>query len=254
MASMETADLKALAMTNYGHFTSMRVERGNVRGLGMHLQRLANDCQALFGADIDIDLVRRLCAQETSGIDSAVVRVTVFDPELDMAHPGGPAKPQVLVTVRPAAGLPAPPLRAQAVTYAREVPVTKHVGLFGTIYRRRQAQLAGYDDVLFLDAEGNVSEGATWNVGFIIGGSVIWPEGNVLPGVTMRLLQNAHPHQTALVPHSDLGGVEAAFATNANVGVRVIGSIGAVTFPQEHPVLTALADAYANVRWEPLDS
>ena len=32
-------DLQSLALTNYGHFTSMRLENGTVRGLSLHLDR-----------------------------------------------------------------------------------------------------------------------------------------------------------------------------------------------------------------------
>ena len=36
-------DLSALALYNYGHFTALRVEHGRVRGLALHLRRLADD-------------------------------------------------------------------------------------------------------------------------------------------------------------------------------------------------------------------
>ena len=39
--------VKALALTNYGHFTSMLAEDGRVRGLSLHLQRLARDCRTI---------------------------------------------------------------------------------------------------------------------------------------------------------------------------------------------------------------
>ena len=35
--------IESLALTNYGHFTTMRVEDGRVRGLGMHLDRLVSE-------------------------------------------------------------------------------------------------------------------------------------------------------------------------------------------------------------------
>lgn len=53
-------ELQALALTNYGHFTSMRVEDGRVRGLALHLERLARDCRAVFGAELDTGRVREL--------------------------------------------------------------------------------------------------------------------------------------------------------------------------------------------------
>ncbi len=40
--------VKTLALTNYGHFTSMLAEDGGVRGLSLHMQRLTRDCRLLF--------------------------------------------------------------------------------------------------------------------------------------------------------------------------------------------------------------
>ena len=41
--------IRSLALTNYGHFTSMLVEDHQVRGLSLHMQRLARDCRQLYG-------------------------------------------------------------------------------------------------------------------------------------------------------------------------------------------------------------
>nr|MDT0664781.1 hypothetical protein [Micromonospora sp. DSM 115978] len=41
--------LAALALPNYGCLTTMAVDGGRVRGLGMHLDRLRRDTAALFG-------------------------------------------------------------------------------------------------------------------------------------------------------------------------------------------------------------
>ena len=40
--------IKALALINYGHFTSMRVDDQRVRGLSLHLERLMRDCRRVF--------------------------------------------------------------------------------------------------------------------------------------------------------------------------------------------------------------
>ncbi|MFD5177862.1 hypothetical protein ACFWM1_18780 [Nocardia sp. NPDC058379] len=51
-------ELLALGLVGYGHFTSMRIERGRgVRGLALHLARLARDCREVFAAELDTDLV-----------------------------------------------------------------------------------------------------------------------------------------------------------------------------------------------------
>ncbi|CAM5600180.1 hypothetical protein SGLAM104S_07946 [Streptomyces glaucescens] len=84
------------------------------------------------------------------------------------------------------------------VAYERDVPQVKHVGLFGALHARRTAQLAGYGDALFVDRDGRVSEGTTWNVGFVDrDGTVVWPRAEVLPGVTMELLKQHTEHRVA---------------------------------------------------------
>lgn len=249
--------LKTLALVNYGHFTSMRVDNQRVRGLALHMERLARDCATVFGARLDTDRVREYVRRAVNGQDGAfVVRVSVFDPALDMGHPSSPATPHILVTRRPSGSMDLPPLRAKSVPYVRDLPAVKHVGLFGALHARRAAQLAGFDDALFVGPDGLVSEGVTWNVGFVdAAGAVVWPEGDVLPGVTAALLQrhHGHPHTetlrhtTAPVALAAVRGMAAAFATNTSIGVRAVSAIDDVTFPTEHPVLVSMRDAYLSL-------
>jgi len=79
-------DLAALALYNYGHFTSMRVEDMKVRGLSLHMRRLMDDSIALYGTQINPDRVRHLVRGAlVDGPGTAAVRVTVFAPDLDLA-------------------------------------------------------------------------------------------------------------------------------------------------------------------------
>ena len=244
-------ELGGLALYNYGHFTSMKVEDLRVRGLSFHLERLVRDCRTLFAADLDPESVRNLVRRAAESVASPViVRVTVFDPDLNFGCPGGQAEPHVLVSVRPAATVALPPLRLQSVCYRRDLPTVKHVGLFKTTYHRRAAQLDGFDDALFTDVNSCVSEGATWNIGLFDGSRVIWPESDVLAGVTMRLLKDVIRKMkvasaTAAVNISQLSEIQAVFATNAAVGVRPIRSIDDVELSDDLPIIKALQESYA---------
>jgi branched-subunit amino acid aminotransferase/4-amino-4-deoxychorismate lyase len=247
-------DLQALALTNFGHFTSMRVDDGAVRGLSLHLDRLVRDCKAVFDADLDRARVLTLVRQATAGTQgSFVARVTVFDPNLEMGHPGIAATPHILVTSRPAGEMPPPPLRVQSHVFARDLAQVKHVGLFSQLQLRRQAQISGFDDALFVDERSVVSEGGTWNAAFVDEtGAVVWPEADVLPGVTMQLLQQYKNTTTAPVTIDGLGGFRAAFATNTSIGVRAIAAIDDHEFDVTHPVLDALRQLYTRIPGEPL--
>jgi branched-subunit amino acid aminotransferase/4-amino-4-deoxychorismate lyase len=258
-APVTAADLATLALTGYGHFTTMAVADLRVRGLGLHLDRLARDCRALFGVDLAADrvvpLVRRVAARVAG---PATVRVTVFDPGLELARPERADRPRILVTARPAPDVAAvPPLRVRPVRYVRDLPDVKHTGLLGALWQRRSARAAGFDDALLVTADGHLAEGPTWNVGVVRDGRVRWPAARRLPGVTecllRRLLDEAGvDHRTTDVKVAELSGRTAVFATSAVVGVRPVGTVDDVVLGVD-PVVAELGRAYRALPGEPLD-
>lgn len=243
------ADLRALAFAGLGHFTTMRVESGGVRGLGLHLARLVHDSRALFDAELDLDVVRARIRSAIADEPAVVlVRVTVFDPALTLERPGADAAPRILVSPRPASTGAVAPLRLRSTRFGRETPEIKHTGLFGALYQRRLAQRAGFDDAVFIDDAGQLSEGPTWNIGFIRGDAVVWADGDALPGITRALVGGtSEPVSLAHLPRLD-----AAFATSSGVGIRPIASIDGHTWETDHPVFDQLRAAYAAVPLERL--
>jgi branched-subunit amino acid aminotransferase/4-amino-4-deoxychorismate lyase len=240
-------ELEALALTAYGHFTSMRVDNGAVRGLDLHLARLARDAKALFGAELDTEHVRDLARRFAPETSAGMVRVTVFDPTITLGSPEEATQPRVLVTSRPAGSLELSPFQVRTSVYERDLPSVKSTGLFATLAHRRAARLAGYDDVLFTAPDGVVSEGATWNIGFFDGRDVVWPGAEVLEGVTMELLAGAGYDQRRTVHVSDLANFPVAFATSSGIGVRAITKIDDYTFDSDHPVIADLRQAYSEI-------
>jgi branched-subunit amino acid aminotransferase/4-amino-4-deoxychorismate lyase len=247
--------VKTLALTNYGHFTSMLTEDGRVRGLSLHMQRLAKDCRLLFDADLDIDQVRSYVRQALVDQDPrTVARVTVYDPGLDLGTIGSDATPHVLVTTRAASASDPGPLRLQAAAYRREMAAVKHIGLFGALRCRRTAQREGFDDVLFLNQDGTISEIATSNIGFVREGTVVWPRSEWLTGITMTLLNQAldEPIHSEPLTLKDFPDMDFAFATNAATGIRPVVSVDDHTWPVDHPALKQLRDLYADIPAERL--
>ncbi|KHD77147.1 hypothetical protein MB27_12845 [Actinoplanes utahensis] len=229
--SATTEDLAGLALCNYGHFTTMLLSDGRVRGLSLHLNRLARDCRALFDADLDLDRVRRL-VRRAAADTPRMVRVTVYAPGLELTRPGADMEPHVLVTTRTATSSSLPSLRLRSVAHRRDLPGTKHTGLFETIRQRRVVQRAGFDDALFVDERSRILEGATWNIGFYDGDRLLWPAGDQLPGVTMELVKSLGV-AASTERELDLtaaAGLPVAFATNAAVGVRAISSLDGIRF------------------------
>ncbi|WP_322754034.1 aminotransferase class IV family protein [Frankia sp. Cas3] len=247
-------ELAALALTNYGHFTSMRMDNHRVRGLSLHLDRLVHDCRAVFGADLDPQKVRDLARRASCGeTGSFMIRITIFDPAFEIGNPAAAAEPRVLVTTRPPTVRPLPALRLRSVRYCRDMPTVKHVGLFGSLRHRRDAQLGGLDDAVFTDMGSFVSEGATWNIGFFDGDRVVWPDADCLTGVTMTLLKRVHERTvTAPLRLTAIRDMQAAFATNAAIGVRAISAIDDIETVGDHPIIQLLRKEYLDIPGEPL--
>ena len=182
-------DLRYLALVNYGAYTSFRLEEGGVRGLDLHLARLEASAIELFGEPVGEDRLRDFVRIAVADRRDAWLRVSLFAPDILPRSPSAEVRPRVMTTV----SAPPPPLatsvRAQIRTYVRTDAHIKHTAIFPLIRARRLARQAGFDDVLFADADGLISEGATWNVGFLSGETVIWPEAAMLDGVAQSLIR-----------------------------------------------------------------
>jgi branched-subunit amino acid aminotransferase/4-amino-4-deoxychorismate lyase len=243
----------ALAVINYAHFSSMLVDGLRVKGLQLHLDRLVRDCRLVFAKPIDPDRVRRLLHRVAAQCpEPTMLRAMVFDPgQAD-------TEPSVLITTRAdprRTGDGSVGLRIRSVQYTRELPAVKHVGFFGALRQRRFAELAGYDDALFISTAGLVCEGPTWNVGVLIGDELIWPDDKCLPGVTRQLLQQVLDRAgigwtNRSLDYTELAAARTAFATSSGVGVRSISSIDGVSLPGEPGLFKALRTGYAQIRGE----
>ncbi|MFC4608190.1 aminotransferase class IV [Streptomyces maoxianensis] len=249
----DVQDVHRVATWNYGHFTSMQVREGAVRGLDLHLQRLNRASQALFGegATDDGDRIREFIRHALGEQRAASVRVTVV-PQV-----GAPPLTDVMVSVsEPVSDAPQPALRVRTTTYERELPHLKHVATMGLTYHWLQAREAGFDDVLFVGRDGVLREGSVWNVAFWHEQQVVWPEAAVLPGITMQLLQTALtrigvPWSSRRLTLDDLPTLRAAAATNSHCPSQPLAGIDETVFPGDGGALPdALNTAWAEVPWD----
>jgi branched-chain amino acid aminotransferase len=118
---------------------------------------------------------------------------------------------------------------------------------------KARAKLGGYDEVLLLDADGNVAEGPTTNV-FLVdaGGSLVTPpEQNVLHGVTRRSLleiaaHDRRPARIETVRPKALFEAAEVFLSGTTAGVLPVISIDEkpVGDGRPGPVSVALRDRY----------
>ena len=247
----DLAQTQRLATHNYGHYTSMQVRDGRVRGLALHMARLDDGNEEFFGARMDVTdehRVRELIRHALGGERDASVQVR-FVPGVE----GTP--PDVLVSVSDPAAVPAEPLRVKTRSFVRQWPEQKHAATMALTVAARQARMAGYDDALFVDPDDQILEGTTWNVAFWDGTQVIWPRGPMLRGVTMVLLQiamtmNGTPWTLKPLERGELPDLLAAAATNSITPARQIASIDGVKFPEGDRLQAVLTAAWETVPWD----
>lgn len=220
-----------------GIFETIRVEGGSPCVLDLHLSRLTVSAGELglqlpFGIQEMGDMVCRTA--KMNGMVRGGLRLTLTG--------GGTEGPVVFIQARPlpygeehyrrgfSAGF-------SSIRRNEGSPLVRHKTLnyFENIIARREAGASGWDEALFLNNSGMLTEGAVSNIFIVNGGSVITPdtECGLLPGVTRgrvvgicRRLGIA-VEERAVRP-DELAGAREAFLTNALMGVmpltRVAGA------------------------------
>lgn len=241
------ADLIHQLLHPYGAFTSFRVENGAVRGLDLHLSRLEASARDLFGEPVDARHLRTLIRQALSGRGDAWLRVSLFSRDVWMRRADVVGAPSVMVGVFDPPPHLAGDLSLQSQIHEREASHLKHVATFGLMRARRQARAGGWDDALFVDPQGRISEGSVWNIGFLRGDHVVWPQAPMLEGVAQALIRR---HLTRVgmtderrpVHRDDLGAFDGAFICNSATpaaGVRAIDGVNWAVDPDRIAQLQA---------------
>lgn len=251
-----SADDLAGALTNYGHFTSLQVRGGAVQGLDLHLQRLQQGTDELFGVTLDLAQVRAWMrhALQSDDLRDASLRVTVFSRQFDFRQPLHAVAVDVLVAVGAPVHMPADARRLRTVVYQRDLPHLKHVGTFPLFEQRRRAMRDGVDDALFVSPGGEIGEGTTWNIAFQRGQQIVWPQAPALRGTQERLLQAGFApevQQVRGVALAELEGFDGAIACNA-AGVWPIAAIDAVTFAASEAFCQRARGILETAPWQPL--
>ncbi|RFO98950.1 aminodeoxychorismate synthase component I [Rhodoferax lacus] len=136
-------------------FETLRVSRGQVRHLVQHLQRLQTSARTL-GFQMDEATVRAALAQQVQALDAS----QTWRLRLDLQHDGGLRWQHAAVAPLPA-GAARLVLSNNAVP-PQEAPLLNHKTSLRTAYDAaiQKAMAHGAFDALFLNAQGEVTEGA----------------------------------------------------------------------------------------------
>lgn len=250
-------DLAYFATTNYGAYTSFSVEGRGVRGLDLHLARLEASALALFGEAVLDDDLRRFMRAALGDTTDAWLRIGLFSPDIWARTPDVVVRPRVLTTVSP----PPPPLastlRLQPQPHARLLSEHKHTATIEAIHARRTARQTGFDDALYVDGDGLISEGSLWNIGLLSDDTVVWPQAPMLAGVAQALIAKGLAGQamasaTRPIRLSDLSAFDGAFICNSATPACAVTTIGDVAFDVDEARLARLRAAWASAPLQPI--
>lgn len=246
------------ALINYGHFSSMQVREGSVRGLSLHLERLDRSTRELFGTPLPHERVRKIIRAALAGDRAPLsLRINVFSRAFDTNNPERPVAVDLLTGVRPGVEPSREPLRLRSVQYQRDVPHIKHVATLGLFNQRRLARLAGFDDAVFVDEAGRISEASIWNIAFDDGERIVWPQAPMLRGITMQLMQIALrnmgvPSVACEVRLDELSRFRGAFLMHSADVARPVACIDDHVFEVDEQLISRLWGGYAVHPWEPV--
>jgi branched-subunit amino acid aminotransferase/4-amino-4-deoxychorismate lyase len=237
----DQAAVSLLEHEGWGHFTAMQVRGNQVRGLDLHLSRLAAAHREVYGRALGGPEVRARIRHALGASGDASVRVYGYWAGL-------------IVTIREPRDMPRRPHSMTAVQFQRPLARLKHVGSWGQGRFRESALAAGFDEGLLVDETGRISEGTITNVGFWRDGKVIWPEAPKLDGITMLLLRR---QLTAAgigqaeepVRVRDLARYQGMIVCNAR-GWAPVGRVDDLMIPQDDAFTGVIAAAIDACPWD----
>ena len=217
-----------------GLFETMRAYRGTVFRAEQHLARLRAGAAAfslVLPETLEATLDGALDAARRGGLRDAVVRLTV---SRGVGAPGvAPAAataPTVVAAVHPLPrfdpGIYADGLSAHVATGRRneraQTAGLKTLAYADAVAALDEARRAGYDDALFLDTEGHVSEATSSNVFVMRRGTLVTPPAScgILPGITRAAVleivaATLLPHEEGATTIEDLYDASEAFLTSS---------------------------------------
>lgn len=242
---------------NYGAYTSFGVADGAVRGLDRHLERLRLASVSLFGEPVPEARLRDLMRSAMADRCRCWLRVSLFSREIGTRDPTWSGTPQVMVG---AFDMPQPlaaSVRLQTQVHARIEPALKHAASMDLLRARRRARADGFDDALFVDRDGRVAEGTLWNIGFVRGDTVTWPQAPMLAGVTQALIDAGLSGagltgETREVNTAELDAFDAAFICNSATPACSVVALDGRRFGADPALIDRLHAAWASNAPQPI--
>ncbi|MFO7494269.1 MAG: aminotransferase class IV [Desulfobacterales bacterium] len=222
-ARLPVDDLSVLR--GFGVFDFLRTYGGRPFHLEDHLARLKRSAE-LIGLEVGRPLAEiTAIVHETlrrNGPAEANIRIVLTGGSSpDCFLPAG--RPRLLVMVTPLAPPPAAWYRdgVEIVTipYSRYLPGAKSINYIPAIHAMQDARRQGAVEALYVKPDGRVTECTTSNLFAVVGGRLLTPETDLLPGITRQVLLGLDlplPAQISDLSLEALHSAEEVFLTASN--------------------------------------
>lgn len=222
-ARLPVDDLSVLR--GFGVFDFLRTYGGRPFHLEDHLARLKRSAE-LIGLEVGRPLAEiGAIVHETlgrNGHTEANIRIVLTGGSSpDCFLPAG--RPRLLVMVTPLVPPPEAWYRdgVEIITtpYSRYLPGAKSINYIPAIHAMQGARRQGAVEVLYVKPDGRVTECTTSNLFAVVGGRLLTPETDLLPGITRQVLLGLDlplPAQIADLSLDALHAAEEVFLTASN--------------------------------------
>lgn len=222
-ARLPVDDLSVLR--GFGVFDFLRTYGGRPFHLEDHLARLKRSAE-LIGLEVGRPLAEiAAIVHETlgrNGYTEANIRIVLTGGSSpDCFLPAG--RPRLLVMVTPLVPPPEAWYRdgVEIITtpYSRYLPGAKSINYIPAIHAMQGARRQGAVEVLYVKPDGRVTECTTSNLFAVVGGRLLTPETDLLPGITRQVLLGLDlplPAQIADLSLDALHAAEEVFLTASN--------------------------------------
>ncbi|KKC98919.1 hypothetical protein KY46_16300 [Photobacterium halotolerans] len=244
--------LSALAFAGHAHFTAIQVRNRKIKGFDLHIARLQQASEHLFGKSVPEQVIRRQVCQilATQAPDLSLL-VFVYSDTGEFSPEEDSSELNLLIRTAPPSYGPAGPLKLKTFEHERMLPELKHVGEISKTYLMRQAVIQGFDDAIFINRNSWLTEASIWNLAFWDGTTIIWPMGAKLAGTTMQMIQRQLdkmkiPHLEQIITESDLNRYQAAVVMNSWSPGIPVSQINQIPFSESPEFIALLNEAFAN--------
>ncbi|MCG7500136.1 aminotransferase class IV family protein [Vibrio sp. Of7-15] len=248
--SVPNSEITNLVFAGFAHFTALQVRNKMIKGLDLHLERLRQASIELYGKTLADELVRSYIhsAVESGPVDQSLT-VTIYSPKGEFTADSMDVEPKVLIRTAPPENGPTGSLRLAAINHDRPLAEIKHVGEIGKTYYLHQAVRQGFDDAVFMNTSGYLSEGTIWNLAFWDGKTVIWPKARILKGTMMAMVQRQLsqlkiPQRSEPITLNRLSELKGAAVMNSWTPGVSISEIASNIFTNSDQLISLLHRAY----------